>query len=407
MQGLTFITLGKDSESSKELTKALSSTGWGRVLAEYENPTEFLANVARLRPSAAVITLRQDHLDNGFALIKELIAAAPATAIITASSEASPAMIMGSIRAGAREFLSLPVTPDELRTAMERIAEFCRATPDSASNNSQLIAVFSGKGGAGVSFFATNLAAAMNTQTLLVDLNLQAGDAASFLGLDAKYSLIDFVRNRARLDESLMTSLVTPHSTNLSLLAAPGEAHEAEEVKPEDVTEILHQLGQKFERIVVDLPHTFDPVSIAALDLADDILLVLTLDIPGIRSTKRALKVFDNLGYPREKIRVVVNRWSKNIDVELQKVEGHLGERLIGFIPNDYRKVMDSINLGRPLVQTDPASKIALEIKRIAGLTIEKSSTPSALPRKKSLRSLFGNKNSTTALELKTVIDNA
>jgi len=407
MQGLTFIILGKDSESSKELARVLSNTGWGRVLAECDNPTEFLASIARLRPSAAVITLRQDHLDNGFALIKEVIAAAPATAVITAANEASPAMIMGSIRAGAREFLQLPANADELRTVMERIAEFCKVTRDSASDNSRLIAVFSGKGGAGVSFFATNLAAAMNTQTLLLDLNLQAGDSASFLGLEAKYSLADVVRNRTRLDESLISSLITPHSTNLSLLAAPTEPHEAEEIRPDDVTEILHQLGHKFERIVVDLPHTFDPVSIAALDMADDILLVLTLDIPGIRSTKRALKVFDNLGYPREKIRVVVNRWSKNIDVELQKVEGHLGERLIGFIPNDYRKVMDSINLGRPLVQSDPASKIALEIKRIAGLTIEKSSTPSPLPRKKSLRSLFGNKNSTTALELKIVTDNA
>jgi len=290
---------------------------------------------------------------------------------------------------------------------MERIAELCKLTHHSTNNNSRLVAVFSGKGGTGVSFFATNLAAAMNTQTLLVDLNLQAGDAASFLGLEAKYSMVDFVRNRARLDESLITSLVTPHSTNLSLLAAPTEAHEAEEVKADDVTEILHQLGQKFERTVVDLPHTFDPVTIAALDMADDILLVLTLDIPGIRSTKRALKVFDNLGYPREKTRVVVNRWSKNIDVELQKVENHLGEQLIGFVPNDYRKVMDSINLGRPLVQSEPASKIALEIKRIAGLTVEKSSTASLLPRKRSLRSLFGNKNSTTALELKTVTDNA
>lgn len=376
-------------------------------MAEYDNPTEFLANIARLRPSAAVITLKQDHLENGFALIKEAIAAAPATAIITASSEVSPAMIMGSIRAGAREFLQLPVNADELRTVMERTAEFCRLTHNSANNNSRMVAVFSGKGGAGVSFFATNLAAAMNTQTLLVDLNLQAGDSASFLGLEAKYSLVDFVRNRARLDESLMTSLLTPHSTNLSLLAAPTEAHEAEEVKADDVTEILHQLGQKFERIVIDLPHTFDPVTIAALDMADDILLVLTLDIPGIRSTKRALKVFDNLGYPREKTRVVVNRWSKNIDVELQKVEGHLGEQLIGFIPNDYRKVMDSINLGRPLVQSDPASKIALEIKRIAGLTVERSSTTSLLPRKRSLRSLFGSKSPTTALELKTVTDNA
>jgi pilus assembly protein CpaE len=166
-------------------------------------------------------------------------------------------------------------------------------------------------------------------------------------------------------------------------------------------------LGQRYEYIILDLPHTFDPITVAALDSVDDIFLVLTLDIPGIRSTKRALKVFDNLGYPREKIRVVVNRWSKNIDVELQKVEGHLGERLIGFVPNDYRKVMDSINLGRPLVQSDPTSKIALEIKRIAALLTEKSSTAFPLPRKKSLRSIFGSKNSTTELEFSTVIDNA
>ena len=90
-------------------------------------------------------------------------------------------------------------------------------------------------------------------------------------------------------------------------------------------------------------------MTVAALDLVDDIFLVLTLDIPGIRNTKRALKVFDNLGYPRQKIRAIVNRWSKNIDGELQKAEGHLGERLVGFVPNDYRKVMDSINLGAPV----------------------------------------------------------
>ena len=406
MQVLTFITLGKDFESSKELSGALTATG-GRVLAEYDSPTEIQANITRLRPSAAIITLKPEHMENGFALIKELVAAAPGTAIISASQEASPAMILGSIRAGAREFLQLPANPDELRTVLERIAEFCQLKQNNPNNTSRTVAVFSGKGGAGVSFFSTNLAAAMNTQTLLVDLNLQAGDSASFLGLDAKYSLVDFVRNRARLDESLITSLITPHSTNLSLVAAPIEAHEAEEIRSEDVIEIFHQLSQKFEVLVLDLPHTFDPVTISALDLADDILLLLTLDIPGIRSTKRALKVFDNLGYPREKIRVVVNRWSKNIDVELQKVEGHLGERLIGFVPNDYRKVMDSINLGRPLVQSDPTSKITLEIKRIAALIAERRSSPSPLPRKRSLRSIFGSKSSTIALELSAVTDNA
>jgi pilus assembly protein CpaE len=216
----------------------------------------------------------------------------------------------------------------------------------------------------------------------------------------------DFVHNRTRLDDSLMTTLVTPYSNTLAVLAAPLEAHEAEDVKPHELSEILHLLGQRYDHIILDLPHTFDPVTVSALDLVDDIFLVLTLDIPGIRSTKRALKVFDNLGYPRQKIRVVVNRWSKNIDEELHKVETHLGERLIGFVPNDYRKVMDSINLGRPLVQTEPTSKIALEIKRIAAL-ITQNGTAVPMPRKKSLRSIFGSKNTTTALEFKAVTDNA
>jgi pilus assembly protein CpaE len=196
-----------------------------------------------------------------------------------------------------------------------------------------------------------------------------------------------------------------PFSTNLSLVAAPNEAHEAEEVRPEDITEILHLLGQKFECIVLDLPHTFDPITIAALDMADDILVTLTLDIPGIRSAKRVLKVFDHLGYSREKIRIIVNRWSKNIDVELHKVEAHLGEQLIGFVPNDYRKVIDSINLGRPLVQSEPGSKIALEIKRIAALVTEPKPESSPQTRKKMLRSVFGRQTSPTTLELSTLPD--
>jgi pilus assembly protein CpaE len=145
-------------------------------------------------------------------------------------------------------------------------------------------------------------------------------------------------------------------------------------------------------------------VTVAALDLADDILVVLTLDIPGIRGTKRALKVFERLDYHRDKVHVVVNRWSKHIDVQLQKVEAHLGEQLIGFVPNDYRKVMDSINLGRPLVQADPSSKITAEIKRIAALVSGNGHSPSAPPRRKLLGTMFSRPNPTTSLDLTKII---
>jgi pilus assembly protein CpaE len=405
MQPLTFITLSKRNESARELREALAGSARARLLAVCEDLDQMLADVIRLRPSAAIILLEAENSEKEFALIKKLVAASPGTAIITAARDASPALILSSMRSGAREFLQLPIIADELQTVLDSTEEFCAAGENKLKKSGRVVAVFSGKGGAGVSFFATNLAAAMSLPTLLVDLNLQAGDAASFLGIEAKYSLSDFVSNRARLDDSLITTFITPYSANLALVAAPLETHEAEDIKPQDVSEILYLLGQRFERIVLDLPHTFDPVTIAALDLADDILLFLTLDIPGIRSTKRALKVFDRLGYPRRKIHVVVNRWSKNIDVQLQRVETHLSQQFIGFVPNDYRKVMDSINLGRPHVLSDPSSKITAEIRRIAALVAENHHTASMQPRKKLLRGVFSRESPPSPLDLSTMLE--
>lgn len=404
MQELTFVTMGRDPEALKEISDALSDSVHARFLANCDNLDQFRADVLRLRPSAAIILLGAVDQDKEFALIKQLASACPDTAIISAARDASPALILGSMRAGAREVIQIPINKDEFRTVIDRVVEFCAERATSSKDHGRIIAVFSGKGGAGVSFFSTNLSAAMGVSTLLVDLNLQAGDAASFLGLETKYSLADFVNNRARLDDSLMTSLVTPHSANLTVLAAPLEAHEAEDIKPQDVSEILHLLRRRYECIVLDLPHTFDPVTVAALDLADDVLVVMTLDIPGIRSARRALNVFERLDYRRDKIHVVVNRWSKHIDVQLQKVESHLGEQLIGFVPNDYRKVMDSINLGRPLVQADPSSKITAEIKRIAALVSGNGHASSAPPRKKLLGTMFSRNNPTTALDLSKVL---
>jgi pilus assembly protein CpaE len=401
MQSLTYITLGKDTESLEEIRAAFNGSQRARLLADCNDSVQFLADTLRLRPSAAIVVLGAEDQDTQFAQIKQLTDASPDTAIICAARNASPASILGSMRSGAREFLQLPIAPEELQTILNRVEEFIAAR--ALKRSGRTIAVFSAKGGAGVSFFAANLAAAMSVPTVLTDLNLQSGDAASFLGLEPKYSLTDFVQNRARLDDSLIASLVTPHSPHLSLVAAPLEAHEAEDIKPEHVTEVLHLLSQRFQCVVMDLQHTFDPVTVAALDLTDEILVVMTLDIPGIRNTRRALKVFERLGYSRGKIRVVVNRWSKNIDVELKKVEAHLDEQLIGFVPNDYAKVMNSINLGRPLVQSDPASKVTLEIKRIAGL-VENSNHGAPPPRRRLFSSMFGRHSETGRLELSAEI---
>ena len=128
-----------------------------------------------------------------------------------------------------------------------------------------MIAVFSSKGGCGTSFIATNLAAATAAPTVLVDLNLQAGDLPLFLGVDPKYSIADLVEHRSRLDAPLINSLLAPYSSNLSLLAAPKEVDAVDDIEPEHVFEVLERLREAFDWVVLDPQHTFDAITLAGI----------------------------------------------------------------------------------------------------------------------------------------------
>src|SRR5918912_1080306 len=365
-QPLTFVVLSTSLENFKEIRAALATDARARLLAGGNDAEQVAAEILNLRPNAVVITMADSNAEQALRLIEKLSVECPATAIISAARNASPDLILRSLRSGAREFLRLPIIAEEFKTVLDRTAEFCAGQKAAPKKKGRMIAVFSSKGGCGTSFIATNLATALNQPTVLVDLNLQAGDLPLFLGVDPKYSIADMVENRARMDDSLLASYITPHSSKLSLLAAPREADSADDIEPEHVFEALERLRESYDYVVLDPQHTFDAITLAALDQADDIVLVLTLDIPSIRSAQRALEIFDRLGYQRRKVRIVVNRWSKQIDLDLRQVEKFLGEPVVGFIPSDYQTAVGSINLGTPLLQAEPTSKIALEIRRIA-----------------------------------------
>jgi len=368
-QPITIVVLSTGLDNFKEIRSALSSDNRVQLLAGGNDTEQLYEEVMRLKPAAALITLGA-NADQAIKLIRRLTSEAPKTVLIAAANNAAHDLLLESLRAGAREFLKLPISAEELKTVLDRVVEFCAGQVEVPKKKGRMIAVFSSKGGCGTSFIATNLAVATNARTALVDLNLQAGDLPLFLGIDPKYSFADMAENRARLDDSLINSFVAPYSSNLWLLAAPKEADSADEIEPEHVFDVLQRLRESFEYIVLDPQHTFDSITLAALDLSDEIVLVLTLDIPAIRSTQRALEIFDRLGYPRKKIRIVVNRWSKQIDLDLRQVEKFLGEPVIGFIPSEYQTAVTSINLGQPLVKSDPSCKISMEIKRIASTLI-------------------------------------
>jgi pilus assembly protein CpaE len=397
-QPLSFVILSTGLDTFKELRNALAADVRARLLAGGDDAEQLQAEIIRLRPSAAIITLSNANSEQALKMIERLAAECPETAIISAARDASPEVILRSMRAGAREFLRLPIINEELQTVLNRVAELCAGQTEAPKKKGRLIAVFSSKGGCGTSFIATNLAAAMNASTLLVDLNLQAGDLPLFLGVDAKYSIADLVENRARIDDSLLKSYITPHSANLALLAAPREADSADDIEPEHVFEALEHAREHYDYVVLDPQHTFDAITLAALDQADDILFVLSLDIPAIRSAQRALEIFDRLGYSRAKIKIVVNRFSKQIDLDLRQVEKFLGEKVAGYVSSDYQVAVTSINLGQPLVQSDPSAKLSLEIKHLAAALTGKPAAIAEQPiRNRKLWQSFFKRNAAAA----------
>lgn len=391
MKHLTFILLCKDATDLKEMGRALNNHPGTSVLLMSDDPEQVFTETARLRPNAVIVNLA--HLgEPGLKLAQRLSVEFTSTAVICASRDSSPDLILRSMRTGARDFIRLPINEDELSTVIERTNEFAAEhRQDEPAKRGRAIAVFSSKGGCGVSLIATNLAMLQTTPTVLLDLNLQSGDLELMLGVRPKFSLADIVENRDRLDESLLQSYLTQRSKNISLLAAPLKAESAEDIEPRHIYEVMELLRQRFDTLIIDTPHSFDAVTISALDHADQILMVLTLEIHAIRSTRRALEIFDRLGYPRKKIRLVVNRWSKNVELDQKQVEDFLGERVVGYVQSDYRAAVNSINLGQPLIESAPTSKVTADLKNIAAKLFEGKFEQAATPtgERRSFNSIF------------------
>ncbi len=405
-QSLTFVVISNNPDTQKELRGLILSDDRLRLVTCIENEEDVCSELSRLRSSAAIVAIDNDA-EAKFSLIKRLSTELDDTVLICASHEASSDLILRSIRAGAREFLRLPASADEFATVINRTAEFCAAHDYEPKKLGRTIAVFSSKGGCGNSFVAANLAVAMKEPTALVDLNLQAGDLDLFFGIQPRFSILDLVENRARLDDSLISGYMTAHSHRLSVLPAPRDTASAEDIRPENIAEVLYVLRQRFSYVIIDPHHTLDSITLAALDHADDILLVSTLDVSAIRSAQRSIEIFDRLGYPRKKVRVVINRWSKQIDVELQQVERFLGERVIALVPNDYRAAVNSVNLGLPLVESQPTAGISTEIRRVASLIADGGIDSENKSQKGFLGSIFRRQASTARLDLSATLNKA
>lgn len=289
--------------------------------------------------------------------------------IFVTSSGKSPDLIIASMRSGAQEFFSKPIIEHDLTQAVER----CRRRKDALSGRRQpgrLISVFSKAGGVGVTTLAVNLGVALaqgdNKRAALVDLNLQHGDAASLLNLEPRYSIIDACESGDHVDTDKLQSCMSPHPSGLSILSEPSHPAAADAVSPHQVKSVLQQLRALFPYVLVDTPHTFDPRVMAALDLSNTILLTTVATIPALRSARKALSYFRELGYASDKVKLVINRVSKVDRIETKDIARTLDYETFWTCPNNYGAAADALNAGVPLVSQKRLTNVAKSILDMA-----------------------------------------
>jgi pilus assembly protein CpaE len=283
-------------------------------------------------------------------------------------------LLLTAMRLGVRGFFPIPFD-DDLHLTLERVMKQpAWGPPHAPAARGRLVCILSSKGGSGSTLIATSVAVSLaqhvRKSTALVDLNLQLGDVSLFLDLKPHATVADLAKNIERMDATLLGEMLTKHDTGVQVLAAPKLLEEAGALSHAHLQKAYGLLKSIFDWVVVDLPVTFDESMLTTLQQADEILLVTLLNIPSLRNTKRYLEIFGRLEIPRERVRLVVNRYYQKAEgtLSLKEAEKALAHPIFYTIPNNYMAVISAINQGMPLRALDPDAPIVKAFDQLAGL---------------------------------------
>ncbi|HLX20764.1 MAG TPA: AAA family ATPase [Gaiellaceae bacterium] len=291
-----------------------------------------------------------------------------AALVLLASGEASR-LLEEALASDVSDVLLLPQLPDSVVFALRKAGQTIRRPDAARAHDGTIVTVFSPKGGTGKTVLATNLASMLAKQgkkkTLLVDLDLQFGDAAIMMGVEPEKSIFDLVVAPGELDAEKLLGYTTRHACGLDMLPAPLRPEDAELVTEAKVARLLEVARSTFDVIVVDTSPFFHGPMLSTLDRTDVLLLLTALDVPTLKNVKLALQTLDLLSFPSNRIRVVLNRADSKVGMKQAEVEQALGMKVQYRIPSD-RVVPLSVNMGTPVVLSDGKAEFARSIDEIA-----------------------------------------
>jgi pilus assembly protein CpaE len=292
--------------------------------------------------------------------------------VLLASGEAS-ALLEEALDADVADVLLLPQLADNVVFAVRKAAHAGRRVINSTREHGRIVTVFSPKGGTGKTVTATNLSTALvknkGKRTLLLDLDLQFGDAAIMLAIEPDRTIQDLMAAPGELDSEKLAGYTLRHPSGIDILPAPIRPEDAELVTEPKLARLLEVARESYDMIVVDTSPFFHGPMLATLDRTDELLLVCGLEVPTIKNVRLSLQTLELLSFPPNRIRVVLNRANSQVGLKRSEVEAALETKVSFELPSD-RAVPLSVNRGQPAVLSEPGSDFARAIKEMANALV-------------------------------------
>jgi len=381
MDGRINIVVAENELAEREKLKSLLANEADiQVVGEARDGKECVELVSRHRPD--IVLIKQDlPVLNGLVAAEQISAQMPEIGVILILSGSEGEEVWHKmLRAGIKEFLTRPIAGDRLIEEVRKVANLqskvakkgaaAAATAEPEGPGRRILTVTGPRGGCGKTVIATNLAVAMagaSEKISLVDLNLWGGDIAMLLDLTPRRTLGDLLPGFGGIDYDVVDSVIVKHASGASVLAAPlTGTFDGSTLSRYMVQSILEALREHYECTIVDTGYANLESTLAAMDYSDIIVVVVGMDLPRLRDGKLYLKNLLAANYPKEKIRVVVNRASGSKEISSGEVESILEFPVIAQLPNDDALVNSSVNLGQPFVTASPHKPLSKALLTLA-----------------------------------------